>query len=59
MLLRILFCPQGDWLVQAANSSTKWDDVDLKEGEWTEYDEKAEESVGIYKIRSDFKIHRP
>lgn len=50
---------QGDWLVQAANSSTKWDDVDLNEGEWTEYDEKAEESVGIYKIRSDFKIHRP
>ena len=35
--------PQAGWTVTAANSSTKWADVDFSEGEWTEYDEKAEE----------------
>ncbi|KAF5827838.1 hypothetical protein DUNSADRAFT_18628 [Dunaliella salina] len=53
------YTPESDWMVEAANSQTKWDDVDLSEGEWTEYDEKAGEGVGVYKIRSDFKVHRP
>ncbi len=44
---------QGDWLVEAANSKTKWDDVDLSEGEWTEYDEKSEESVGIFNVEAE------
>mmetsp|Transcript_16612 Transcript_16612/g.28513 ORF Transcript_16612/g.28513 Transcript_16612/m.28513 type:complete len:170 (+) Transcript_16612:84-593(+) len=51
--------PEGDWIVQAANSKTKWEDVDLSEGEWTEYDEKAPgggESVGIFNISHEFRL---
>lgn len=51
--------PQSDWVVQAANSSSKWDDVDLGEGEWTEYDEKAGESVGVFNTRHEWRVHRP
>lgn len=45
-------------MAEAASSSTKWEDVDLSEGEWTEYDEKAGESVGVMAIDAVFKTHR-
>jgi hypothetical protein len=33
---------------------TKFPDVDLSDGEWTDYCEKLGESVGIYKIEAKF-----
>lgn len=40
---------QDGFLVQS-ESGTKFDDVDLSEGEWVEYDEKLGDSVGIYEL---------
>lgn len=31
-------------------SSKRFDDVDLEEGEWVEYDEGVNESVGVYEV---------
>ncbi len=47
---------QGGWVVTAANSSTRWEDVSLDD-EWVEYDEKAGESVSILKVESQIKLH--
>ena len=33
---------------------TKFPEVDLSDGEWTDYCEKLGESVGIYKIEAKF-----
>lgn len=41
------------WLAQGEESGTKFD-VDLKELEWAEYDEKAKCSVGIYELEHQF-----
>lgn len=36
----------------------KFDDVDLAEGEWNEYDDKINESVGIYSLESKWELHK-
>ncbi|KAH7320983.1 hypothetical protein B0I35DRAFT_428287 [Stachybotrys elegans] len=41
------FKPEGDWLAEGLDSSTKFDSIDLQEGEWYDYDEKAGEEVSI------------
>ncbi|XP_054764182.2 CXXC motif containing zinc binding protein-like [Lytechinus pictus] len=38
----------------AAESSSKFTDIDLQEEEWADYDEKASETVGIYELESKF-----
>lgn len=43
---------QGTWKCQGEESNTKFDDVVLEEGEWTEYDEKTEEGVSIMEVDS-------
>ncbi|XDG03543.1 hypothetical protein ABKA04_003158 [Annulohypoxylon sp. FPYF3050] len=35
------FTPEGEWLADGVESGTKFEGVDLQEGEWYEYDEKA------------------
>lgn len=52
------YSPGNDFVIKAANSSCQWQDVDLSLGEWTEYDDKAQESVGVYSIESQFKLHK-
>ncbi|KAL7065738.1 hypothetical protein ACR3K2_38180 [Cryptosporidium serpentis] len=32
--------------------------IDLQENEWCEFDEEANESVGIYNIQSEFRVHK-
>ena len=34
-------CLQGTWRCKGAESGTVFDEVDLEEGEWVDYDEKA------------------
>ena len=41
-----------------SSRGSKWEDVDLKEKEWTEFCEKANESVGIYNFESKLELHR-
>ncbi len=48
LVLASLAPPQGNWYVESTKG-TKFEDVDLSEGEWTDYCEKLGESVGIYK----------
>lgn len=38
---------QGEFLATGAESGTKFTGVDLSEGEWFDYDEKAGEEVSI------------
>jgi len=38
---------QGEWLAEGAESGTKFTAIDLSEGEWFDYDEKAGEEVSI------------
>uniref|UniRef100_A0A7S0WN99 Uncharacterized protein n=1 Tax=Chlamydomonas leiostraca TaxID=1034604 RepID=A0A7S0WN99_9CHLO len=54
----IAFTPQAGWIATSAVSSTKWEDVDLAEKEWAEYDEKGGESVGVSELQACFKLHK-
>ena len=40
-----------------SSTGTKFDDVDLSEGEWVEYDEKLGDSVGIYELEHKLEVH--
>ncbi|EPT04023.1 hypothetical protein FOMPIDRAFT_1028349 [Fomitopsis schrenkii] len=44
------FDPRGTWRCIGAESSTVFDEVDLGEGEWVDYDEKAALPVGVSNI---------
>ncbi|KAF4209490.1 hypothetical protein CNMCM8927_005890 [Aspergillus lentulus] len=44
------FKPDGDWEVKGTESSTPFTGIDLSEGEWYDYDEKAGEEVSIKEI---------
>ncbi|XP_077981358.1 CXXC motif containing zinc binding protein-like [Glandiceps talaboti] len=47
------FSPRTGFSCQGANSNAFFE-VDLKEKEWVDYDEKAKESIGIYEVESKF-----
>ncbi|CAO3675053.1 unnamed protein product [Umbelopsis ramanniana] len=49
------FDPRAGWTALGAESGTKFDDIDLTEGDWADYDEKAGEPVGISNIESNFR----
>lgn len=52
----ILTCrKQGDWLAEGIESGTKFTGIDLSEGEWFDYDEKAGEEVSIKDIKWEIK----
>lgn len=36
----------------------RFEDVDLSEGEWTEYDEKLGESVELMDLQWRFNVHK-
>ncbi|KAG5916784.1 hypothetical protein E4U42_007514 [Claviceps africana] len=44
------FKPEGEWLAEGADSGTKFTGIDLSEGEWFDYDEKAGDEVSIKDI---------
>ncbi|KAF1982907.1 DUF866-domain-containing protein [Aulographum hederae CBS 113979] len=43
----IEFKPDGDWQASGLDSSTKFTEIDLSEGDWFDYDEKAGDEVSI------------
>jgi len=49
------FYPKGIWKCVGVGSGTKFDEVDLDEGEWTDYDEKAAKPVGVMAIKSKWQ----
>lgn len=44
---------QGDWEAKGAESPTQFKEIDLSDGEWYDYDEKAGEEVSIKEISWD------
>ncbi|KAK0651452.1 hypothetical protein B0T16DRAFT_403959 [Cercophora newfieldiana] len=50
------FIPEGEWLVEGAESGSKFTAVDLSEGEWFDYDEKSGEEVSIKEL--NWEINR-
>ncbi|KAH0846563.1 hypothetical protein AYO21_11423 [Fonsecaea monophora] len=45
------FKPDGEWEATGIESGTKFSGIDLSEGEWFDYDEKAGEEVSIKDIK--------
>uniref|UniRef100_A0A3Q3F2N4 CXXC motif containing zinc binding protein n=1 Tax=Labrus bergylta TaxID=56723 RepID=A0A3Q3F2N4_9LABR len=48
------FQPQAGFAAQGAESGTPFPEVNLQEKDWTDYDEKVSESVGIYEVTHKF-----
>lgn len=48
------FSPRTGWIVKAANNRQQYEDVDLSDDDWVEYDSKNNVSIGIYEIKSKF-----
>ncbi|KTG44102.1 hypothetical protein cypCar_00008028 [Cyprinus carpio] len=44
------FQPQAGFAASGAETSTQFPEINLQEKDWTDYDEKASESVGIYEF---------
>ena len=42
---------QGEWEATGAESGTKFNGIDLSDGEWFDYDEKVGEEVSIKDIK--------
>lgn len=62
LLIRIHFIPtnyaylrQGDWKATGVESGTKFSGIDLTEGEWFDYDEKAGEEVSIKEVKWEIR----
>lgn len=47
------FSPRAGWIVKAVDGPT-FEDVDLSEDDWVEYDNKNHVSIGIYEFESNF-----
>uniref|UniRef100_A0A9J7X8V1 CXXC motif containing zinc binding protein n=2 Tax=Cyprinus carpio TaxID=7962 RepID=A0A9J7X8V1_CYPCA len=48
------FQPQAGFAASGAETSTQFPEINLQEKDWTDYDEKASESVGIYEVTHQF-----
>ncbi|CAI5452636.1 unnamed protein product [Caenorhabditis angaria] len=48
------FDPRNDWLATGSESGTAFEDIDLTEKSWADYDEKAGESVEIQDFECRF-----
>ncbi|CAG0903345.1 unnamed protein product [Darwinula stevensoni] len=42
------------WVAEGTDTGTRFEDIDLKEKEWVDYDDKAKASVGIYEFEHQF-----
>ncbi|KAI0469349.1 hypothetical protein F4859DRAFT_487862 [Xylaria cf. heliscus] len=49
------FSPEGEWLAEGTESGTKFEGIELLEGEWFDYDEKANDEVSIKELRWNIK----
>ena len=50
-----LILQQGNWQATGLNSGTKFTSIDLGDGEWFDYDEKAGAEVSVTSIRWEIK----
>ncbi|CAH4035027.1 unnamed protein product [Pieris brassicae] len=48
------FQPKSGWIAEAEHNGKKFEEVDLSEKEWAEYDEKNQNSVGVYELEWNF-----
>jgi len=48
------FDPYGTWKCVGTTTGTKFDEVDLTEGEWTDYDEKSTLPVGVSNVKGEW-----
>uniref|UniRef100_A0A665VK59 CXXC motif containing zinc binding protein n=1 Tax=Echeneis naucrates TaxID=173247 RepID=A0A665VK59_ECHNA len=48
------FQPQAGFAAEGAESGTPFPEINLLEKDWTDYDEKTKESVGIYEVTHKF-----
>ena len=48
---------QGGFVVKSAGGKT-WEDVDLSDKEWADYDERKGESVSIMELEWEFRVHK-
>ncbi|KAI1258524.1 hypothetical protein F5Y18DRAFT_413284 [Xylariaceae sp. FL1019] len=49
------FSPEGEWVADGLESGTKFEGIELTDGEWFDYDEKANHEVSIKELRWDIK----
>lgn len=47
--------PDGLWKATGIESGTKFSDIDLTEGDWYDYDEKASEEVSIKEMKWEIR----
>lgn len=50
----IEFSPKSGWIAKAVENGQTFEDIDLSEDDWVDYDEKNKESVGITEFKSQF-----
>lgn len=50
----VKFSPRSGWIVKCPENGQTFDDVDLSEDDWVEYDEKNKQDVGVYSFESQF-----
>ncbi|RWS13198.1 UPF0587 protein C1orf123-like protein [Dinothrombium tinctorium] len=48
------FSPRIGFTAEAVDSNTKFDNINLEENEWVDYDEESKSSVGIYDLKHQF-----
>ncbi|KAH8372837.1 hypothetical protein KR009_006111 [Drosophila setifemur] len=48
------FSPRSGWTVAAAENGQVFEDVDLSDDDWVEYDQKNHKSISIYEFASKF-----
>ncbi|EHK98992.1 putative UPF0587 protein C2D10.03c [Glarea lozoyensis 74030] len=53
------FKPEGDWLATGVDSNTKFTAIDLTEGDWFDYDEKAGDEVSCTYSVSQIHANQP
>ncbi|KAF4626920.1 hypothetical protein G7Y89_g11236 [Cudoniella acicularis] len=49
------FKPEGEWLVTGIDSGSKFTAIDLTEGDWFDYDEKAGDEVSIKDLKWEIR----
>ncbi|PSK59266.1 hypothetical protein B9Z65_3590 [Elsinoe australis] len=49
------FKADGDWLAKGVESGSKFEAIDLSEGDWYDYDEKAGEEVSIRDMKWEIR----
>jgi|UniRef100_A0A7S4LER7 hypothetical protein len=49
----VKFLPRSGWEASSTKSDTSFDDIDLTEGDWADYDERGNESVMISELETE------